>query len=181
MKRPYFVILVMMLLPLGKLSAQTLGEEAENAGLEVQVDSTLLGRDIFSVLPENVVVMQSPAVRDALNGQAALNAGKTVSGYRIRLFLDSSRSAREASLAVMSRFHSLYPNIPVYRTFSAPNFKVSAGNLRTRVDAERLLRVLKPDFPDAFIVRDKFRFPTLGTPDTSGPEIGTEIETELAL
>ncbi len=180
MKRPLLAIFLILFTSPCLLRAQTLGEEAENAGLEVQVDSTLLGRDIFSVLPENVVVMQSPAVRNALNGQAALNAGKTVSGYRIRLFLDSSRSAREASLAVMSRFHSLYPNIPVYRTFSAPNFKVSAGNLRTRVEAERLLRILKPDFPDAFIVRDKFRFPTIGKPDTSGLEIGTEIETESA-
>lgn len=180
MKHTYLLILILTLLPLVQLRAQTSLEEAEQAGLEAQIDSTLYGRDIFSVLPENVVVIQSGQVRNALNGQAALNVAKTVSGYRIRLYLDSSRDAREASLTVMSRFHSLYPNIPVYRTFSAPNFKVSAGNLRTRVEAERLLKVLKPDFPDAFIVRDKFRYPSLGQPDLSGPEPGTEIDMEMA-
>ncbi len=180
MTRQLLAILITMLAAPGLLRAQTLGEEAEYAGLEVQVDSTLLGRDIFSVLPENVVIVQSPEVRTALNGQTSLNAGKTVSGYRIRLFLDSRRTAREESLSVMSRFHSLYPNIPVYRTFSAPNFKVSAGNLRTRVEAEKLLRKLKPDFPDAFIVRDRFRFPTLGEPDLSAPDPATQMETDPA-
>ncbi len=180
MKRPLLAIIVLTALASVPLRAQSLPEETEYAGLEVQIDSTLYGKDIFSVLPENVIVRQSPEVRAALNDQTASGAGKTVSGYRIRLFLDSGRTAREASLALMSRFHSLYPNIPVYRTFSAPNFKVSAGNLRTRVEAERLLRILKPDFPDAFIVRDKFRYPSLGSPDLGGQESGTDIETDRA-
>lgn len=183
--KKYLLILTLALMPLSALYAQNIpasGEEAERAGTEIQIDSALFGKDIFSVLPENVVIRQSPEVRSALNGQIELNSGKTVSGYRIRLFLDSRRTAREASLEVMTKFNSLYPNIPVYRTFSAPNFKVSAGNLRTRVEAEMLLKVLKPDFPDAFIVRDRFRYPSLGRPDLSRPEpepepeFGTEIE-----
>ncbi len=178
MNRQLLAIVFAIFLASGLLRAQTLGEEAEYAGLEVQVDSALLGRDVFSVLPENVVVVQRPEVRSALNGQTSVNAGKTVSGYRIRLFLDSRRTAREESLSVMSRFHSLYPNVPVYRTFSAPNFKVSAGNLRTRVEAEKLLRRLKSEFPDAFIVRDRFRFPTLGEPDLSAPDPVTQMETD---
>ncbi len=180
MKR-YLLILFFALMPLSVLNAQNSsasGEEAERAGTEVQVDSTLLGRDIFSVLPDNVVIRQSPDVRGAFNSQIEGNSLKTVSGYRIRLFLDSRRTAREASLEVMTRFNSLYPNIPVYRTFSAPNFKVSAGNLRTRVEAEMLLKVLKPDFPDAFIVRDRFRFPSLGRPDLSRPSPETEFVTD---
>lgn len=171
------LLILALMLPLSRLSAQTvpsLGEEAEQAGVEVQLDSTLYGRDIFSVLPEDIIVRQSADVRRALTAHTEANAGKSVSGYRIRLFLDSRRTAREASLSVMSRFNALYPNIPVYRSFSAPNFKVSAGNFRTRVEAEALLRALKPEFPDAFIVRDKFPFPTLGKPDMGGS--GTEFE-----
>jgi len=175
MKRT-ILTLILAFMPLLNLSGQnvTLGEEAEQAGVQAQIDSTLHGRDIFSVLPEDIIVRQSPEVRKALLSAAEAGVSKTINGYRIRLFLDSRRTAREESLSVMSRFHTIYPNIPVFRSFSAPNYKVSVGNFRTRVEAEALLRVLKPDFPDAFIVRDRFRFPSLGRPDmTSG---GTEFD-----
>ena len=170
------LIFVFGLLSLGNLAGQgvVLGEEAEQAGVQPQIDSSLYGRDIFSVLPEDVVVRQSPRVRAALLSDRDESGGRTVSGYRIRLFLDSRRTAREESLSVMSRFHALYPKIPVFRSFSAPNYKVSAGNFRTRVEAEYLMRLLKPDFPNAFIVRDKFPFPSLGSPDL-GSE-GTEFD-----
>ena len=175
MKR-FVIILALALLPFARLAGQsvTLGEEAVQAGQQAQIDSTLYGRDVFSVLPEHIIVRQSLEVRRALLAATEANADKTVSGYRIRLFLDSRRTAREQSLTVMSRFHSLYPNIPVFRSFSAPNYKVSVGNFRTRVEAEALMRVLKPEFPDAFIVRDKFPYPSMGKPDMSAG--GTEFD-----
>ncbi len=170
------LIFAFFLLPLLEMAGQNavLGEEAEQAGQQAQIDSTLHGRDIFSVLPEDIVVRQSADVRRALLAATETNAAKTVSGYRIRLFLDSRRTAREESLSVMSRFHALYPRIPVYRSFSAPNYKVSVGNFRTRVEAEALIRMLKPEFPDAFIVRDKFQYPSLGRPDMGGAEFETD-------
>ena len=140
--------------------------EIEHAGEEVQLDSTLLGRDIFSALPEQVVVRQTPAVRAALSRQVAANERRNFNGFRIRLYFASSRTAREESAAVIRRFNALYPNIQAYRTFSSPNFKVTAGNFRTRLEAEALLRRIKGDFPDAFIVRERFKYPSIGRADT---------------
>ena len=81
--------------------------EIEHAGEEVQLDSTLLGRDIFSALPEQVVVRQTPAVRAALNKQVAVNAGRMYNGFRIRLYFASTRTAREESASVIRRFNEL--------------------------------------------------------------------------
>ncbi|MCR5351114.1 MAG: hypothetical protein K6E35_01290 [Bacteroidales bacterium] len=141
-------------------------DEIEQAGTEVHVDSTLLGRDIFSTLSERVVVRMSPAVRSALNRQVEANAGKNISGFRIRIFFASNRTAREESSAAIRRFHEMYPHVEAFRTFDSPNFKVTAGSFRTRLDAEAFLREIKGDFPDAFIVRERFKYPTLGRPDT---------------
>ena len=147
------------------LLAQSLEEgtgEIEHTGTEVQLDSALLGRDIFSALPEQVVVRQSAAVRQALTRQVERNAGKSYSGFRIRLYFASSRTAREESAAVLRRFSAMYPGIQAYRSYASPNFKVSVGNFRTRLDAEALLRQIKADFPDAFIVRERFKYPSIG-------------------
>ena len=182
MNRPLNKILVLLaLLAFGApaLRAQSLETEEmaeiEHAGNEVQVDSTLLGRDVFSTLPEEVVVRQSPAVRAALTRQVASNAGKSYSGFRIRLFFASNRTAREESASVIRRFNEMYPHIEAYRSFSSPNFKVTVGNFRTRIEAEAFLRKLKGDFPDAFIVRERFKYPTIGRPDTRPADYPDEL------
>jgi hypothetical protein len=173
MNRPLnkiLLLLVLLLFGAPALRAQSLETEEmteiEHAGDEVQVDSTLVGRDVFSALPEGVVVRQSPAVRAALGRQVTANAGKSYSGFRIRLFFASNRTAREESASVIRRFNEMYPHIEAYRSFSSPNFKVTVGNFRTRLEAEALLRKLKPDFPDAFIVRERFKYPSIGRVDT---------------
>ena len=172
------VLLLMLCAPALGLRAQVIEEgtdEIEHTGLEAQVDSTLVGRDIFSALPEQVVVRQTPAVRAALNRQARANAGKSSSGFRIRLFFASNRTAREESATVIRRFNELYPHIEAYRSFSSPNFKVTVGNFRTRIEAEAFLRKLKGDFPDAFIVRERFKYPTIGRADTRPAELPSEL------
>ena len=170
-----FWVFALLILGVPALRAQNIEEEIpseiEHAGEEVQVDSTLLGRDIFSALPERVVVRQSPAVRAALNKQVAANAGKQYNGFRIRLYFASTRTARDESAAVIRRFNALYPHIQAYRSFASPNFKVPAGNFRTRLEAEALLQRIKGDFPDAFIVRERFKYPTIGRADTRPGEM----------
>ena len=164
------VLLLMLCVPALGLRGQSFEEEGtdeiEHTGLETQVDSTLVGRDIFSALPEQIVVRQSPAIRSALNKQVNANAAKGYSGFRIRLYFASSRTAREESAAVIRRFNTMYPYIQAYRTYSSPNFKVTVGNFRTRLDAEAFLRCISGDFPDAFIVRERFKYPSIGRPDT---------------
>ena len=165
MKNKLLLILALLFLAAPLLPAQTLeeaGDELEHSGNEVQIDSTLAGRDIFSALPEQVVVRQSAAVRQALSRQVERNAGKSYSGFRIRLYFASSRTAREESAAVLRRFSAMYPGIQAYRSYASPNFKVSVGNFRTRLDAEALLRQIKADFPDAFSVRERFKYPSIG-------------------
>ena len=102
--------LVVLVLSGPVLLAQNLEEgtdEIEHTGTEVQLDSALFGRDIFSALPEQVVVRQSPAVRSALNRQVTANAGKTMNGFRIRLFFASNRTARDESSSVIRRFNEM--------------------------------------------------------------------------
>ena len=173
------LLLVLLVFAVPALRAQSLEteevSEIEHAGDEIQVDSTLVGRDIFSSLPEQVVVRQTPAVRAALNRQVSANAGKSYSGFRIRLFFASNRTAREESASVIRRFNEMYPHIEAYRSFSSPNFKVTVGNFRTRIEAEAFLRKLKGDFPDAFIVRERFKYPTIGRPDTRPADYPDEL------
>ncbi len=141
------------------------GDERSHAGIEMEVDTTLAGRDIFSALPENTLIRQSQQVRRALYDRVASKDSTEFSGFRIRIYLGSRPTSREESLRALDRFNSKYPYIQAYRSYTTPNFKVSVGNFRTRTDAEFLLNLIKGDFPEAFIVRERFKYPSIGSPD----------------
>lgn len=148
----------------------TFTEEVSVAGEEEMVDSTILGMDIFSAIPESVVVRQEARIRLALGDKIMSDESVMTNGFRIRIFIDSRRNARETSLEVLRRFNERYPFIQVYRSYSAPNFKVTVGNFRNRVEAEKLLAEIKGDYPDAFIVRERFKYPSIGDADTRSRE-----------
>lgn len=131
-----------------------------------QLDSTLLGKSIFSLLPSksrgdkaDVKVHQTQAVSAALASQIASNSSRTIAGYRVRIFNDNKQTARGDSEAAMARFLGLYPGIPAYRTFTSPFFKVTVGDFRTKAEATRLLQQLVAAYPSAFVVKETINYP----------------------
>lgn len=136
--------------------AQALPEE-ESLGPKVVLDSLLFGRNLREL---GVKVVTSGAVHTAEAALIEANGTKFFSGFRVRIYQSSSQTAREASLAAMERFNAAFPEIPVYRGYQNPYFRVTAGNYRSRMEAEEALGQIKSDFPDATVIRDKFKFPS---------------------
>ena len=128
------------------------------------VDVKLKGRSIFDVLDkqsDNISITQDASIKSGMNSHIIKNAKKKMSGYRVRIFFDNKQDSRGASEAVAGRFRALYPGYNVYRSFANPFFKVTVGDFRTKSEANVALRVIVNDFPSAFVVREKFRFPAL--------------------
>lgn len=125
------------------------------------IDESLYGRNVFTAMPENVTVNQNSEIRDSLVSYIHSNRSKTVNGYRIRIFFDNKQNSRGASEAEAARFRALYPGYSVYRSFANPFFKVTIGDFRTKSEANSALRIIVNDFPTAFVVKERFRFPAL--------------------
>ena len=125
------------------------------------VDSTLEGSTIFNVLPDGVEVRQSGTIRNAVETRIRSNRGKMVNAYRIRIFFDNSQSARTASEAALYRFKVLNPGISAYRSFSSPYFRVTVGDYRNKSEALAALGAIKQQFPSAFIVQERFKYPAM--------------------
>ena len=140
---------------LAALSFQAAGQNTSS------VDSTLVGRSIFNLLPSRekgnkatVTVRQSPEIKEAFNRQVAANASKRVVVYRIRIYNDNKQNARSASESAMNRFKAMYPGVAAYRTYVNPFFKVTVGNFHSRPEADRMLQQLRGSFPTAFVVKE---------------------------
>lgn len=159
--RRFLVLLFTMALSLG-LSIGAGAQESGETSLAPAVDSTLIGKSIFNLLP-NVTVHQSEAILASMNRQISSNSSRRLSGYRVRIFNDNKQNARGASEAAMGRFKGMYPGIAAYRTYSNPFFKVTVGDFRTKSEAMRLLQQVKGSFPSAFIVKETINYPPVGS------------------
>lgn len=131
-------------------------------GIPPALDSALIGYDIYRYAAENNVrVNRTPATDSILKRYITDNPGRTLHGYRIRLFFDNKQSARGESEKAEKLFKEHFPTIPVYRSYMNPYFKVVAGDYRTKSDAMRELGTIKEIFPNAFIIKEYINFPQL--------------------
>ena len=132
------------------------------------VDTTLTGKDIFHAMPlkargdkADVEIYQSQEIANALRAQVASNPGRTINGFRVRIFFDNKQTARQESEAVLKRFESLHRDIKAYRTYANPYFKVTVGDFRTKSEAMEVLSRIKAEFPSAFVVKENIEYPVV--------------------
>ena len=154
MKR-LLIIALLALLPGLVLRAQEYRVDSGSA----QVDSTLMGRSILSVMGPGVTVNQSRAMRSALDSYVSNNAAKKLTGYRIRVYFDNGQSARVRSESIARSVSGAFPGIGVYRTFESPNFRVTVGDFRTKDEALKVYHSLKATYPTAIILKETINYP----------------------
>ena len=123
------------------------------------MDTTLVGRDIMSLVGSKVTVNQSSAVSNALRHYMNSNYGKKIQGYRIRVFYDNSPQARTRSESIAAYLRTQYPENGVYRTFESPNYKVTVGDFRSKDEALRIYNALKGTYPTAYIIKETINYP----------------------
>ena len=153
--KKFLIIAILALLPGVMLRAQEYRVDNGSA----QVDSTLVGRSILSVLGSGVTVNQSRTMRSALDSYVSNNAAKKLTGYRIRVYFDNGQNVRNRSEAIARSISGTYPGIGVYRTFESPNFKVTVGDFRTKDEALKVYHSLKASYPTAIILRETINYP----------------------
>lgn len=83
-------------------------------------------------------------------------------GYRVQFFISSNRNDVYAKQA---EFNQMYPDLRTYITYQEPNYKIKAGDFRTRLEAQKLMHDLRPMFPTLFLISEKINPPKLDTND----------------
>lgn len=71
--------------------------------------------------------------------------------YKIQVYSGNRSEAHEAK----KEFSNTFINWKPIMEYETPNFKIWAGNFRTRLEADRALKEIKSKFPSAFIFKPK--------------------------
>jgi len=131
------------------------------------LDSSYVNKDIFQLLSNpdyfgsQIEINQKNYIRQELNNYIANASYRSIPGFRIRIFFNNTQQARVRSEELENSFSQQHPGIRVYRTYDNPYFKVTVGDLRTKSDAVKMLKILEREYPSAFIVRENIKFPPL--------------------
>ena len=148
--------------------AQEVPQQLRNPGDTISfqraplADSTLVGKTVFHLLEGKEVTLNQPQEMDqAYARYVKANGEKKINGYRIRLFFDNKQSARTESEELEKEFQLQFPQIPTYRSYTNPFFKVVVGDYRTKSDAIKELNKILPFYPKAIVVKESIWFPAI--------------------
>ena len=75
-------------------------------------------------------------------------------GYRVKIHFSADRSKAEE---VKAKFNNKYADITPYIDYQQPNFVITVGDYKTKLDAYDALKKIKENYPYAFIVKSKVK------------------------
>ena len=150
--RKLFLLLAATVLPLCVASAQT----PDSLSVRDSVEAVrYMDYDSLMTYLDGSVSMSDSLVK-AMAGQVEKNRSRKVQGYRVRIYFDNSQNARAVSEAIADTFKVKHPDVPVFRVYDNPYFKVTVGEFRTKSDAMRFLEAIRPEYPTVFLVKESF-------------------------
>ncbi len=95
---------------------------------------------------------------------------QTIEGYRVQIFFDAGNNSQLNANNSRIEFMRKYPDTEAYIIFDSPYYKVRAGDFRTRLEAQHFLNSIYDNYPNAFIVLDKIKYPKLREVPVEEPE-----------
>jgi len=104
------------------------------------------------VAAQNVQIKEDPLIAQMMSKFIESNkAQKTVEGWRIEILATTNRQEMESA---MQNFQYRYPDLSVDWLHDNPYFKLRVGAFATKIEATRMLHILKKDYPSAYRILD---------------------------
>lgn len=122
-------------------------------------------------------VKQDSRVERLIERQRDIYAvSNTMSGFRVQIFMEIGNEAVDHANLVKKEFEELYPELPIYLSYEQPYYRLRVGDFRNRIEAEKHLRLLKPQYSLAFVTADIINPPLKIMPAKAqeAPDLGEE-------
>jgi len=71
--------------------------------------------------------------------------------YKIQLYNGNEQEAYK----IKQNFQQIYPEYPTEIIYNAPEWKTQVGSYKTRLDADKVLLIIKEKFAGAIVLEDK--------------------------
>jgi hypothetical protein len=99
-----------------------------------------------------IVMNEDPVIGRMMDTYIQVNkAKKTVSGWRVQILATPDRQNLDRNLQT---FQYRFPNLSADWVHHNPYYKIRVGAFSNKLDAMRLLHILRQDYPGAYLVAD---------------------------
>ena len=106
--------------------------------------------NINNAFAQNTTLNQDEKFEQLLNEKRKINASINANSlYKIQIFNGTS----EESKNTLIQFRRENKNYDATIIFSTPAYKVIVGYFKSRIEAERNLKILKKNYPNALIIK----------------------------
>lgn len=85
------------------------------------------------------------------------SSNSSISGYRVQIY----NGSKSETLKKRSEFISTYPKVPIYTLYEAPEYKIQAGDFRTRLEAEKFLKQVQTKLGSGLVVKTNIKPPLI--------------------
>lgn len=139
--------------------AKRLTERIRNAGVLICLTAVCAAGQAQRVYAQRerqgrIEIVGDTRVSRMVEKHVAFNGSvSTTPGYRIQIASLSGSNSKQQAFVLKDRFKTSFPDTEVYIVFDEPNFKVKAGDFRTRLEAFAFLQDIKELYP-GHIVQD---------------------------
>jgi len=136
----------------------------------LSAQSVVKTSDLFADDDRGQFELRQPAELDTLINRHILanqnrfkvNSHYGMEGYRIQIYNNNTRNARDESSSAKANFMNRFPDVASYQLYADPGyFRVRVGDFRTKAEAVKLFQRISREFPSAYIVPDIINFPDL--------------------
>jgi mitochondrial fission protein ELM1 len=98
----------------------------------------------ISTTNEVVAQEDSTSLDSLIHKKRAYNATKQA-GYCVQIYNGNEKTA----LYKIEQFENIFPEIEIHRIYQVPEWKIQTGIYKTRLEADRVLNLIKKKYPGA--------------------------------
>lgn len=122
---------------------------------------------IFLIFFTNTVIAQQEAnikykkderIQKNIDKKIEVNKKQKIKGYRVKIHFGTDKTKAKE---IKSKFIARYKDIPAYDDYQQPNFTVTVGDFRTKLEAYKFWKEISSEFSGSFIVQQEIELPKL--------------------
>ncbi len=147
MIKRFFIIISIIAISIASYTQQEMIQDTTESYInkDVRVDS---------LIKLHKKAMQAYLLKEDHNG---------IDGYRVLIFREVGNNASERIEWEKKKFDNRYPEVPSYKSYQEPWFRVVVGDFRTKLEAEEFLWKIKRryGYRGAMVVKSKIKLAPL--------------------
>ncbi len=110
----------------------------------------------------NIKIIQDSRIDTLLSKHIELNEEYAqIDGWRINIFFEAGNYSKRLAVEAKSQFVNRHSDVSCYLIFQEPYYKVRIGDYRTKMEAEKFLKEIEREYPNAFVIKDNINYPKL--------------------